>query len=82
MIARTLASLPNVFDCCRVNGHGGAFPQHDAAYHLGHDLYSTIALLRKHRLSGEQGSSRILLSSNLKLTPSLPTTALISAKSP
>jgi hypothetical protein len=46
------------------------------------DLYSTIALLRKHRLSGEQGSSRISLSSNLKLTPSLPTAAIISVKSP
>jgi hypothetical protein len=82
MIAKTLASLPHVFDCCRFNGHGGSHHQHDAAHNLGSDLYSTIALLRKHRLSGEQGSSRISLSSNLKLTPSLPTAAIISVKSP
>jgi hypothetical protein len=49
---------------------------------LGRDLDSTISLLHHHKLSGEHGSSRILLSSRLKLTPSLPTTALVSAKSP
>jgi hypothetical protein len=66
----------------RVIGHGGAHHQHHAAHHLGRDLDSTISLLHHHKLSGEHGSSRILLSSRLKLTPSLPTTALISAKSP
>jgi hypothetical protein len=71
-----------VFDCCRFNGHGGSHHEHDAAHHLGCDLDSTISLLHHHKLSGEHGSSRILLSSRLKLTPSLPTTALISAKSP
>jgi hypothetical protein len=82
MIATTLASLPHVFDCCRVNGHGGAHHRHDATHHLGRDLDSTISLLHNTKLSSKQGSSRILLSSRLKLTPSLPTTALISAKSP
>jgi hypothetical protein len=66
----------------KVNGHGGAYHQHPAAPHLGRDLDSTISLLHNHKLSGEHGSSRILLSSPIKLTPSLPTTALISAKSP
>jgi hypothetical protein len=71
-----------VFDCCRINGHGGSHHQHDAAHHLGRDLDSTISLLHNHKLAGEHGSSRILLSSRLKLTPSLPTTALSRAKSP
>jgi hypothetical protein len=82
MTARTLASLPHVFECRRVIGHGGAHHQHDTAPHLGRDLDSNISLLHNHKVSGEHGSSRILLSSRLKLTPSLPTTALISAKSP
>jgi hypothetical protein len=71
-----------VFDCCHVNGHGGVHHQRHAAHQLGRDLDSTISLLHHRKLSGEHGSSRILLSSRLKLTPSLPTTALISAKSP
>jgi hypothetical protein len=82
MIARTLASLPHVFECRRVIGHGGTHRHHHAAHHLGLDLDSTISLLHHHKLSGEHGPSRILLSSSFKPTPSLPTTALISAKSP
>jgi hypothetical protein len=82
MTARTLASLPNVFECRHVDGRGGAHHQHDTAPHLERDLDSTISLLHNHKLAGEHGSSRILLSSRLKLTPSLPTTAFISAKSP
>jgi hypothetical protein len=82
MTARTPAALSHVFECRHVNGHGGAYHQHHAAHHLGRDLDSTISLLHNHKLSGEQGSSRILLLSNLKLTPSLPTAAIISAKSP
>jgi hypothetical protein len=82
MTARTLAFLPHVFDCCHVNGHGDAHHQHDAAHHLARDLDSTISLLQNPKLSSEHGSSRILLSSRLKLIPSLPTAALVSAKSP
>jgi hypothetical protein len=82
MTARPLASLVHVIDCCHIKGHGGAHHQHDTAPHLGRDLDSNISLLHNHKLSDEQGSSRILLSSRLKLTPSLPTTALIRAKSP
>jgi len=39
-------------------------------------------LLQNPKLSSEHSSSRILLSSRLKLIPSLPTAALVSAKSP